>query len=97
LVLANETRSLLAGESASPRVLEAVRFLLASDSRIRKVEQILSLHLGPSDVLIAITLELRDDLSVEQIRATAEELRDRLQARQPIISHVFFRLAPSGA
>jgi divalent metal cation (Fe/Co/Zn/Cd) transporter len=95
VILGNETRSLIAGESASPRVLEAVRTLLASDSRVRRVEGIMSLHLGPSEVLIAVTLEFRAGLSVDEVRATAQELRDRLEAGQPIISHVFFRLAPS--
>jgi cation diffusion facilitator family transporter len=94
-VLANETRSLLTGESASPRVLDAARVLLEADPRVSGVEQIMSLHLGPSEVLLAITLRLRDDLSVDQVRLTAQELRERIEAGQPIISHVFFRLAPS--
>jgi divalent metal cation (Fe/Co/Zn/Cd) transporter len=93
-VLANETRSLLTGESASPRVLDAARVLLEADPRVNGVEQIMSLHLGPSEVLLAITLQMRDDLSVDQVRATAQELRERIEAGQPIISHVFFRLAP---
>src|SRR5205085_3453581 len=37
LVLANETRSLLTGESAAPRVLEAARAILEGDPRIAKV------------------------------------------------------------
>ena len=94
-VLANETRSLLTGESASPRVLDIARVVLASDPRVRKVEQIMSLHLGPSEVLLAITIVLRDDLSVKQVRETAQELREQIELSQPVISHVFFRLAPS--
>ncbi|HEY7243992.1 MAG TPA: cation diffusion facilitator family transporter [Xanthobacteraceae bacterium] len=93
-VLANETRSLLTGESASSRIVDAARRLLAADPRVRKVEQIKSLQLGPSRVLLAVTVELRHDLTADQIRGTAQELRQRIGESQPIVSHVFFRLGP---
>ncbi len=94
IVLARETRSLLTGESASPRVLAAARAILEADPRVTNVHELLSLQLGPSEVLLAVTLELQQDLHVDQIRATARELRERIEAGQPIISHVFFRLGP---
>ena len=94
LVLARETRSLLTGESTSPRVL-AARAVLDADPRVTKVENIMSLHLGPAQVLLAITLDLQRNLTVDQVRATADDLRQRIEARQPIISHVFFRLGPA--
>jgi divalent metal cation (Fe/Co/Zn/Cd) transporter len=96
LVLARETRSLLTGESTSPRVLAAARAVLDADPRVTRVEALSSLHLGPSQVLLAITLDLQRSLTVDQVRATAEDLRKRIEASQPIISHVFFRLGPAG-
>jgi hypothetical protein len=62
-----------------------------AEARVRSVEQILSLHLGPSKVLLAITL--RADLSAEQLRQAAQKWRQQIEADQPVISHVFFRLA----
>lgn len=97
LVLANETRSLLIGESASSRVLDGTRALLASEPRVRQVGQIKSLHLGASQVLLAITLELRSDLSAGELQIMLQEVRERIEASQPIVSHVFFRLDPSQA
>jgi cation diffusion facilitator family transporter len=96
LVLARETRSLLTGESTSPRVLAAARAVLEADSRVTKIDDLSSLHLGPSRVLLAVTLELQKNLTVDQVRATAEDLRDRIAASQPIIAYVFFRLGPTG-
>jgi cation diffusion facilitator family transporter len=92
--LANETRSLLTGESASPRVLAAARALLEADPRVIEVRDMLSLQLGPSEVLLAATLDVPGDLSADELGATARELRQRIEAGQPIVSHVFFRLAP---
>ena len=96
-LLANETRSLLTGESASPGVLSAARALLEADPRVLQVEELLSLQLGPSAVLLAITIRLRADLSIGELQATAQDLRTRIEAGEPIISHVFFRLTPAEA
>jgi cation diffusion facilitator family transporter len=92
VVLANETRSLLTGESASPRLLRAARAVLQADPRVLSIDEMLSLHLGPREVLIAVTLALRPDLTVDEVRRTAQELRDRIEEGEPIVSHVFFRL-----
>jgi hypothetical protein len=46
--------------------------------------------------VLAVTLDLQKSLTVDQVRATAEDLRKQIEAGQPIISHVFFRLGPSG-
>src|SRR5690349_8093983 len=62
IFLARETRSLLTGESASPRLVAAVREMLAADPRVCVVEEVLSMHLGPAEVLMAVTLDFRDDL-----------------------------------
>jgi cation diffusion facilitator family transporter len=93
VVLANETRSLLAGESASPDVIGKARALLASDPRITRVKEIKSLHLGPSEVLLAITFELQGELTLEQLRDATQQMREQIEAEQPVISYVFFQLA----
>jgi cation diffusion facilitator family transporter len=96
LVLANETRSLLTGESAAPRVLQAARTILEADPRIAKVHGLRSLHLGPEEVLLTVSFEPRPDLSLEGLRETAKELRDRIEEGQPLITRIFFQLHPPG-
>jgi cation diffusion facilitator family transporter len=92
VVLANETRSLLTGESASPRLLAAARGILEADPRVVKVHDLASLHLGPNEVLLAVTLELARDLSLDALRETAAELRQKIEAGQPLVSRIFFQL-----
>ena len=57
IFLASETRSLLTGESASPAIVEAVREMLAADARIDTVAEVLSMHLGPQEILLGVTLD----------------------------------------
>ncbi|WP_431268745.1 cation diffusion facilitator family transporter [Dankookia sp. P2] len=76
--LANETRSLLTGEAASPRLVESIREMLLADARVAAVEELLSMHLGPAEVLVAVTIDFRDDLpggAVEQAAAALDAPR----------------------
>ena len=83
VLLVRETRSLLTGESASPRLLEQVRAELTSDPNVVAVEEILSMHLGPNEVLMAVTLDFRDDLPSGAIEEAAAALSAGIEQPAP--------------
>jgi divalent metal cation (Fe/Co/Zn/Cd) transporter len=91
LFLANEVRSLMAGESAVPRVVAEVRRIVEADRRVDVVEEILSLHLGPDSILIGVTLEFSDGLTGDEVQAAAQELSDAVQASDKRIGRIFLR------
>ena len=94
LFLANETRSLLTGESASRRVLGAVRAILERHPMVRRTEEIMSMHLGPDEVLLVLTVDFDDALSVQEVeRATAELIR-QISAAVPVASRIFVTPKP---
>jgi cation diffusion facilitator family transporter len=89
--LANETRSLLTGEAASPVIIQQVRSMLEGDPRVASVDELLSLHLGPSEVVLAVTIDFRDDLPGGAIETAASELTRRVEGSHPEITRVFLR------
>ena len=89
--LAIETRSLLTGETASQPVLAEIRRIFDDDKRIQAVCEIQSMHLGPRDILVAATLDFRDDLTAPQLESAADELTGRLREAEPRITRVFIR------
>lgn len=91
MVLANETRSLLTGESASSDLVAAVRAVLAADGRVETVTEVLSMHLGPSEIMLAITLDFRDDLGGGEIELAVGDLTRRIEAAYPEASRIFLR------
>lgn len=91
IFLANETRSLLTGESASPRIVEAVRGMLAADPRIDTVAEVLSMHLGPQEILLGVTLDFHDDLTAGEIEDAADDFATRIRAIDARITRVFVR------
>lgn len=91
LVLSRETLSLMTGESASEEVLGMARAVLAGDPRVEAVEELLSFHLGPRDILLAISIDLRDDLGGGEVEAAVRELTGGLTRAHPSIRRVFLR------
>jgi cation diffusion facilitator family transporter len=91
IFLANETRSLIAGEAASPIVQDKVKKIIADDTNIAGIAQIQSLHLGPDEILYAITLDFRDELSGPEIVAAADALSKAIRSADPRITRVFLR------
>ena len=91
LFLANETRSLIAGEAASPRVLARIKAVLDGEATVVSAAEILSLHLGPSEILVAITLDFDDTLSGPEIEAAADRLTAAVAKADERITRVFLR------
>jgi cation diffusion facilitator family transporter len=91
IFLANETRSLLTGESASPRIVAEVRALLEADPRVDDVAEVLSMHLGPQEILLGVTLDFRDTLTAVDIEAAGDDFAQAIRAIDPRITRVFVR------
>ncbi len=102
-VLANETRSLIAGEAVAPPVMERLKAVLTADCRIVEVREIATLHLGPQAILVALTLRYPPDMTVAALGDALREITEALQAADGRIAFVYVRpgeasaaLEPSG-
>jgi cation diffusion facilitator family transporter len=91
IFLANETRSLLTGESASPAIVAAVRQMLSADPRIDTVAEVLSMHLGPQEILLGVTLDFQDHLTAGEIEDSADDFATRIRTIDARITRVFVR------
>ncbi len=90
-VLANETRSLIAGEAAAPPIIAAVNDEICRDPRVTGIDEILSLHLGPSNILFAAAVQFQAGLSGAEVLQAARELAARVKEADPRIGLVFLR------
>lgn len=89
--LSRETLSLMAGESASAAVLADVEGVLSSDRRVKHVDEVLSMHLGPQEILLAVSIDFDESLTGEEVETTMRELTRSLEACREEISRVFLR------
>jgi cation diffusion facilitator family transporter len=93
-ILANETRSLIAGEAVSPPVMDRIKQLLEHDGRIETVAEIATIHLGPRAVLVALTLRFHSDMTMNSLREAIRELTTSMEQSDKRIAYVYVRPAP---
>lgn len=88
-LLARETHSLLLGESASLEDRKKVVEIVEADPSVERVTQLLSMHRGPQDVLLALKVGFDRGLSVDGVEATIDRLEDAIRADLPRMTHIF--------
>ena len=89
LLLAYETKGLLIGEAADPQVVARLKRIIASHDGILRTNEILTMHMGPSDVLATISLDFQDRLSAAEVESLISEMERRIKSAQPEIKRVF--------
>ena len=91
MFLARETLSLMTGESASRRTVERARAVFVADPRVEWVDEVLGMHLGADSILLAVTVDFRDELNGREIETAARELSETVRREQPEIKRVFLQ------
>lgn len=87
--LAYETKGLLIGESADPRMLQKIKNTLSSFKGIKAVNETLTLHMGPNFILLTISVDFQDDLSSQDVEDTTVALTREIKTHFPLIKRVF--------
>jgi len=87
-----ETHGLLIGEAADPELVAAIRAVVRDEPGVHHVNTVLTQHLGPSDVLVNVSLDMDDALSAGAIEAMVSRVEARLKARSPDVTRVFIEV-----
>ncbi|MBO4205428.1 cation diffusion facilitator family transporter [Micromonospora echinofusca] len=93
-VLGRSNISLLVGRAVPARLRGGIEQELVDLPAVRRVHTLLTMQLGPDDVLVAAKVDFDDDASGAVIEHTADEAERRLTARYPSVRYVF--LDPTG-
>lgn len=89
VLLAYESKGLLIGESASARVTAGLRELAAQHQGVARVNELLTMHLAPRQVLVNLSLDFEDHLSSEDVEAVVSQLETHMREAFPEVSRVF--------
>ncbi|MCX8570270.1 cation diffusion facilitator family transporter [Aminobacter sp. MET-1] len=94
--LAVESKGLLMGEPALPDVQEAILVIAQADPAVEKANGVLTVHLGPEQIVAGLSLDFVDHLSAADIETCVERLEARLKAEVPEVTAVFVKPQTSG-
>ncbi len=92
LFLAIEVKGLLIGESTDPDVVKRVRAEIDSLPEILSINDVRSLHFGPRDVLLTLSMDFLDDVPSQRIEAIVTSLESRIRGEFPFVKQVFFEI-----
>lgn len=91
-MLAYETKGLLIGEAASSHLETGVKDIVATRPAIAHVNELRSMHMGPNDVLLALSLDFKDDLTVGNVETTIYQLEREIKDAFPEIKRLFIEV-----
>jgi len=94
--LAVETQSLLIGESANRDVVAGIRRIAGACECVQRVNEVLTMHMGPEFILVNISMDFRDAMSVGQLEREIAALDRDIKAAFPEVRRVFIEAESAG-
>ena len=87
--LARFSRGLLLGEAAIPKDVENIRQAIESHSSVNKVVELLTMHLAPKQILVNAHINLKNELTNEQIVNCISEIEKDIKKVEPKVDMIF--------
>jgi cation diffusion facilitator family transporter len=89
LFLARETKALLIGESAGGKDRERIRQAICGVPEIKRCGQLLTMHMGPEDILVNMEAEFIDSLSTDELETAVDKIEMSIKAAVPAVTKIF--------
>ena len=87
--LAYECKSLLIGEAAAPKVEASIRNLLKDEPTIQSVNEMLTMHFGPQDLLVTLSLDFKSDYSSDDVEDAVARIEEMIKSTHPEVKRIF--------
>jgi cation diffusion facilitator family transporter len=96
IFLARESKGLLIGEPASLEVQRQVLAIAQQDPAVQRANGVLTVHMGPTEIVAGLSIEFEDHLTAPEIEACVERLEAKLKKEMPEITRLFVKPQTSG-
>ena len=87
--LAYETKSLLIGESATKSVIQGIRKIVAEQVGVEKVNEVLTMHMGPDFVLLNLSVEFADEKTANDLEKLIAKIDREIKEAFPEVKRIF--------
>ena len=87
--LGMDSRELLIGRAADPKVLEVIREEIGNTPGVDELLHLQTMHVGPDSLIVAARVALNDESSAGQVEDLADDIDHRLSERLPVTPYVF--------
>ena len=97
VALIRESRGLLIGEGIRPETARAIRSLALEQPKVRDAGRILSMYIGPDDVLVTMDLDFDDGTEAADAAAAIAAVERQVRDRYPMIKRLFIEAGTAPA
>ncbi len=87
--LAHETKGLLIGEGANKDIVEGIHRIASEQESIEKINEVLTLHMGPEFILVNMSISFKSHLPVGNIEKAIEIITKDIKEEFPMAKKVF--------
>lgn len=92
VALAIETKGLLIGEAAAPALVADVKAIVEATPTIAALNEVRTLHRGPQDILLALSVDFEDNLTAGKVEQAIYELELGIKDRFPQVRRLFIEV-----
>lgn len=89
VILSVECKGLLIGESAHSSTVQGIRALVTAREGIDNINEILTMHLGPKDILATLSLDFSPQLSSDDVEALITAMESQIKDAYPDVTRIF--------
>jgi cation diffusion facilitator family transporter len=89
--LARESKGLLIGEGARGSTMRSIRKIAAEQPGVESVNDLITVHLAPDQVVAALSLEFKDPLTTPEIEKTVAAIESRICKLHPEVVSIFVK------
>lgn len=89
IFLAVESHSLLTGEAADPETRGGIQRLASAEPGVERINQALTMHFGPNEILVALSLDFQDTLTAREVEQTVTRIERAIKRDYPHVRRIF--------
>jgi cation diffusion facilitator family transporter len=88
-LVSRETKSLLIGEAVSEDDLQKIKEAIKRVPEVQEVLELLTMHLGPEEVLVNVNVNFVDGLNTDQVEEAIDKVEKAIRSALPSVKQVF--------
>lgn len=93
VLLARESKGLLIGETANKEIVESIRALALGSPGVADCSKVLTMQLGPHQILVNLELQFQRGLSAEAMISASEDIEKNIRAKHLDVEEVFIEVS----
>ena len=84
-----ESKKLLLGEAADPKMRNDIRRIAREDGSVDDVLRMMTLHMGPNSLVLNMDLQFDAALDAEEVAAAIDRVEKNIRAEHPEVRFIF--------